>query len=160
MPEQAKLCQSGVERTRSSSLHAGFCPEGLAAGDGFALPRPPSKGDVLLLDDPAMNWWSARVTRPVQRIKSPLHHFNASRPKWCSRQGLHLHWRRSRRRASALGYASCWRSATRWSLQPVLPRQEFFTKEIRRLLPGGMVLTWPACQCLAVSGAAPDPAGL
>ena len=25
---------------------------------------------------------------------------------WCSRQDLHLHWRRSRRRASALGYAS------------------------------------------------------
>jgi len=24
-----------------------------------------------------------------------------------------------------------------WSLQPVLPRQEFFTKEIRRLLRGG-----------------------
>jgi len=60
-----------------------------------------------------MNWWPARVTRPVQRIKSPLHHFNACRPKWCSRQDLHLHWRRSRRRASALGYASCWRSATK-----------------------------------------------
>ncbi len=25
---------------------------------------------------------------------------------WCSRQDLHLHWRRSRRCASALGYAS------------------------------------------------------
>jgi len=37
------------------------------------------------------------------RIKSPLHHFNACRPKWCSRQGLHLHWRRSRRRVSAVG---------------------------------------------------------
>jgi hypothetical protein len=30
---------------------------------------------------------------------------------WCSRQDLHLHWRRSRRRASALGYASYWRRA-------------------------------------------------
>jgi hypothetical protein len=26
------------------------------------------------------NWWPARVTRPVPRIKSPLHHFNACRP--------------------------------------------------------------------------------
>lgn len=28
-----------------------------------------------------------------------------------SRIVMHLHWRRSRRRAAALGYASCWRSA-------------------------------------------------
>ena len=48
-------------------------------------------------------WWPAGVTLPVPRIKSPLHHFNACRPKWCSRQGLHLHWRRSRRRVSAIG---------------------------------------------------------
>ena len=26
-------------------------------------------------------WWPARVTRPVLRIKSPLHHFNACRPE-------------------------------------------------------------------------------
>jgi len=25
--------------------------------------------------------WPARVTRPVLRIKSPLHHFNACRPE-------------------------------------------------------------------------------
>jgi len=25
----------------------------------------------------------------------------------------------------------------KWSLQPVLPRQSFFTKEVRRLLQGG-----------------------
>ena len=50
-----------------------------------------------------MNWWPARVTLPVQRIKSPLHHFNACRPKWCSRQGLRLHWRRSQRRVSSIG---------------------------------------------------------
>ena len=31
----------------------------------------------------ALKWWPARVTRPVLRIKSPLHHFNACRPlKW------------------------------------------------------------------------------
>ena len=52
------------------------------------------------------SWWPARVTRPVPRIKSPLHHFNACRPNWCSRQDSHLHWRRSRRRVSALDYAS------------------------------------------------------
>src|SRR6267378_2109904 len=52
----------------------------LAAGDGFAPPRLPSKGDVLLVRRPG-KWWPARVTLPVQRIKSPLHHFNACRPK-------------------------------------------------------------------------------
>ena len=31
------------------------------------------------------------------------------------------------------------REQMEWSLQPVLLRQEFFTKEIRRLLHGGMV---------------------
>jgi hypothetical protein len=47
-------------------------------------------------------WWLARITLPVLRIKSPLHHFNACEPKhWCSGQDSHLHWRRSRRRASA-----------------------------------------------------------
>jgi len=66
---------------------------------------------------PIGNWWPARVTRPVLRIKSPLHHFNACRPKiglpgrssksedWCSWQDLHLHWRRSRRSASS-GWAT------------------------------------------------------
>jgi hypothetical protein len=51
-------------------------------------------------------------------------------------QDSHLHWRRSRRRVS-----SCWTTraigARRWILQPVLPRPDFFTKEIRRLLHGG-----------------------
>jgi hypothetical protein len=32
-----------------------------------------------------------------------------------------------------------------WSLQSVLPRQGFFTKEIRRLLQGGSVFSWLAC---------------
>jgi hypothetical protein len=40
----------------------------------------------------------------------------------------------------------------KWSLQPVLPRQSFFTKEVRRLPRGGNMV--------AVSGAAPDRAGL
>ena len=33
-------------------------------------------------------WWPARVTRPVLRIKSPLHHFNACRPKLVLAAGL------------------------------------------------------------------------
>ena len=75
-------------------------------------------------------WWPARVTRPVLRIKSPLHHFNACEPvlaygqKWCSWQDLHLHWRRSRRRASALGYAN---------------KGMELAKEIRRLLHRGVI---------------------
>jgi hypothetical protein len=32
----------------------------------------------------------------------------------------------------------------KWILQPVLPRPDFFTKEIRRLLHGGMAPSWPA----------------
>src|SRR2546429_7460265 len=58
---------------------------------------------MLLLHYEATKWWPARVTLPIQRIKSPLHHFNACRPKWCSRQDSHLHWRRSRRRVSSVG---------------------------------------------------------
>src|SRR5664280_731881 len=34
-------------------------------------------------------WWPAKVTRPVLRIKSPLHHFNACRPNWCSWSDSH-----------------------------------------------------------------------
>ena len=30
----------------------------MVAGDGLAPPRSPSKGDVLLLDDPATKWWA------------------------------------------------------------------------------------------------------
>ncbi len=36
----------------------------------------------------------------------------------------------------------CWTTRANWSLQSVLPRHEFFTKEIRRLLRGGV--DWPA----------------
>ena len=44
------------------------------------------------------------------------------------------------------------RERWKWILQPVLPRHEFFTKEIRRLLRGG--------EMVAVSGAAPDTTSL
>ena len=75
------------------------------------------KGRCPTIRRPGTKWWPARVTRPVLRIKSPLHHFNACRPKigspsrsstsegWCSWQDSHLYWRRSRRRASS-GWAT------------------------------------------------------
>jgi hypothetical protein len=53
-----------------------------------------------------------------------------------------------------LDYASCWRRAIKWILQPVLPRPDFFTKEIRRLLRGGA--KWPAEPKLAgIAGVCP-----
>ena len=36
------------------------------------------------------------------------------------------------------------REQSEWSLQPVLPRPEFFTKEIRRLLHGGKMVAIPS----------------
>ena len=53
----------------------------LAASPGFAPGPSGSKPGMLRLHHEAMNWWPAGVTLPVQRIKSPLHHFNACRPK-------------------------------------------------------------------------------
>ncbi len=84
--------------SRCSAIRIPHSAIKLAAGDGLASrpcsqfpengpslsrladapPRSPSKGDVRLLDDLA-NWWPARVTLPVPRIKSPLYHFNACR---------------------------------------------------------------------------------
>ena len=43
------------------------------------------KGRCPTIRRPGKNWWPAGVTRPVLRIKSPLHHFNACRPKWACR---------------------------------------------------------------------------
>ena len=59
-------------------------PAKLVASPGFAPGPSGSKPGMLRLHHEAVNWWPARVTRPVLRIKSPLHHFNACRPKWCS----------------------------------------------------------------------------
>jgi hypothetical protein len=76
----------------------------LAASPGFAPGLSGSKPGMLRLHHEAVNlhqvvgrhkgwpacrslksegWWPAGVTLPVPRIKSPLHHFNACRPK-CS----------------------------------------------------------------------------
>jgi hypothetical protein len=74
-------CPSETFASRKAITLGGNCvrPE-LATGAGVAPAFAPSKGAVLRLDDPAFKWWPARVTRPVPRIKSPLHHFNACRP--------------------------------------------------------------------------------
>ena len=74
-----------------------------AASPGYAPGPSGSKPGMLLLHHEALKWWPARVTRPVPRIKSPLHHFNACRPNGCSRQDSHLHWQRSQRRVSSFG---------------------------------------------------------
>ena len=50
---------------------------------GAAPAGSPYKGDLQAATERQRKWWPARVTRPVLRIKSPLHHFNACRPeKW------------------------------------------------------------------------------
>jgi hypothetical protein len=83
------------------------------------------------------------VTRSRRAHWPPLVTCHMSLPNWCSRRDLHPHWRRSRRRASALGYVSkvngassrccpgrialqkesagCCQEA-KWSQSPVLPR--------------------------------------
>jgi hypothetical protein len=48
---------------------------------GAAPAGSPYKGDLQAAAERQRKWWPARVTRPVLRIKSPLHHFNACRPK-------------------------------------------------------------------------------
>ena len=65
----------------------------LAAGDGLAPPRSPSKGDVLLLDDPATNWWAREdlhlqgsQTLNLWGLLFPLNH---SPKNWCSRPDTH-----------------------------------------------------------------------
>ena len=48
---------------------------------GAAPAGSPYKGNLQAAAKRQRKWWPARVTRPVLRIKSPLHHFNACRPK-------------------------------------------------------------------------------
>jgi hypothetical protein len=47
-------------------------------------------------------WWPARVTLPVPRIKSPLHHFNASEP-WTDLQLRFTIHPRQQARGSSIG---------------------------------------------------------
>jgi hypothetical protein len=114
---------------------------------------------MLLLHHEAKIWWPARVTRPVQRIKSPLHHFNACRPKLVLTAGFAP--------ALATFSTSCLciglREQRNWSLQPVMLRQNLFTKQIHRLLHGGkkwsqspvLPRTWRAYEtCLSAGSTA------
>jgi hypothetical protein len=94
-----------------------------AAPAGF-----PYKGNLQAAAKRQRQWWPARVTRPVLRIKSPLHHFNACRPK---------KWSQSRVLPSAeLAYETCLSAGstamlahghlgtrpTKWSPHPELHR--------------------------------------
>src|SRR5207302_1177735 len=63
-------------------------------------------------------WWPARVTLPVQRIKSPLHHFNACRPKWCSRQDSHPVLAHGHQR-DALDVVSWWLPGKAWTTRAI-----------------------------------------
>ena len=78
------------------------------------------------------------VATSPNRIKSPVPVYcGFSSLKWCPRQDLHLHWRRSQRRVSSVGLRELLAQGQDWSLQPVMLRQNRFTKAIRRLLHGG-----------------------
>ncbi len=107
----------------------------LAAGAGLAPTRPPSKGGVLLIRRPGKEMVEPEVvaTSP-NRFKRPVPvccGFSSVRMVLAA--GLAPALRRSQRRDSSAGL----REQRNWILQPVLPRQVFFTKEIRRLLHGG-----------------------
>ena len=126
----------------------------MAAGAGFAPTWPPSKGGVLLIRRPGNEMVEPEVvaTSP-NRIKSPV-------PVYCGFSSLHGargrdasgHWRRSQRRVSSVGLRELLAQGRDWVLQPVLLRQDRFTKAIHRLLHGGKMV--------AVSGAAPDTTSL
>jgi hypothetical protein len=143
---------------RAVILHSSFCilpsREPLA---GAAPVRSPYKEDLQAAAE-RQRWWPARVTLHVQRIKSPLHHFNACRPeRWCSRQDSHLHWRRPQRRVSSVGLRERLAQGQDWILQPVLLRQDRVTKAIRRLLHGGR--NGRSLRCRPGNGRLMKPAG-
>ena len=80
------------------------------------------------------------------RIKSPMPvccGFDSM--KWWAREDLHLQGSQTLDLRGLLFPLNHSPKFQNWILQSVLPRQEFFTKEIRRLLRGGMALSWPAC---------------
>ena len=99
------------------------------------------KGRCPTIRRPGNKWWPARVTRPVLRIKSPLHHFNACRPKigspsrsstsegWCSWVLAHGHHLDVVLVAACqgLGYTS-----GIWSPHPELHRTGSHTKGVHR----------------------------
>ena len=93
---------------------------------GAAPAGSPYKGDLHAAAERQRKWWPARVTRPVLRIKSPLHHFNACRPEDGSRCRIRTCT------GDVLNVVSLLLDYARkdnWGLPPVLPRHDFLTKE-------------------------------
>ena len=103
----------------------------------------------------ALNWWPARVTRPVLRIKSPVHHFNACRPedgargrtRTCTGDALNVV-------SLLVDYASCWRRAKIGSSSRGCSGRIALQKRSAPMHRG------MEAKMVAVSGAAPDTAGL
>ena len=104
---------SHQDRRGQSSACDGFHYEAMVAREGVAPPTLGCRPRMILLHHRAdwlprldshqdrrgqspvcsgyttrQSWWPARVTLPVQRVKSPLHHFNACRPKWLAEPKL------------------------------------------------------------------------
>jgi hypothetical protein len=82
--KQFKIGCRGWNRT-SICAFKGRCPTIRRPGNceiGTARLRAKRYGTANFVRYDATNkiWWPARVTRPVLRVKSPLHHFNACRP--------------------------------------------------------------------------------
>ena len=99
------------------------------------------------------------VATSPNRIKSPV-------PVCCGFGSVRMVLATGVAPALATFSTSClcyWTTRAKWILQPVLPRQDCFTKETRRLLHGGKTdcHSWlEERRMVAVSGAAPDTAGL
>ena len=60
---------------------AWICTKSVGVKTRYAAVTPRGNELARRAEAPSEGWWPARVTRPVLRIKSPLHHFNACRPK-------------------------------------------------------------------------------
>src|SRR3974390_2840573 len=101
----------------------------MAAGDGVAPPRSPSKGDVLLLDDPATKWW-AREDLHLQgsQILDLWGLLIPSEPlarNWCSRPESH----RQPQPSESCALIIALREKKIWAPPPVPPRLGFFKKK-------------------------------
>ena len=90
--------------------------------------------------------------------ESPLHHFNACRPKLVLAAGF-APGACARPPTRPLDVVSWWlpakawtTRADKWGLQPVVIRRGCFTKEIRRLLQGGNSDEFAGKQCYGPPG--------
>ena len=60
----------------------------MVAREGAAPSNAVCKTAVILFHQRALEWWTARVTLPAPRIKSPVHHYNACSPKLVPAAGV------------------------------------------------------------------------